>query len=188
MKQLSVLLVFLISFLFYPGICNAIQIISGRVVIKMFGGVPCFSYPSDEFTHNEGFSFSNLGISNRNRNNVLWEIQIKSADRENLVDPDSPQTCLKYGTLSPGMKEDTPAKTLDYNTVYDVRMRVSSHKGGMYSQRNYRAFFCLTTSDQGEPIVVRAAYDEKMLEFRCLKPGESPKRSFLDWLFNREQL
>jgi hypothetical protein len=160
------------------------QPIAGRVVITMCGGLPCFSYPINDFSRNREFSLSYLSVREKNRTNSCW--QIESANEESLVDPNSPEKCLKYGTPYPGMKENAHAKTLNYNTPYEVAMGVDPKQGTF--MRRYISHFCLVRSDAGAPIVVRVEFDKEIIGFRCLKPGELPRRNFWDWLFNRENL
>lgn len=152
---------------------------SGDMVISMRNGQPCFSYPQDK-----AYSFGSLSISKARPQGGGWAIQIVSPDRKGLLEPNRPETCIKYGVLNPGMEVVAPAKPLQFDTPYSVR--ISTHTtSGISHEYRYSSDFCLSRNEKGETILVGADWDDKTDAMKCLKPGESPKRSFWQKLFGK---
>ena len=130
------------------------------------------------------YSFSYLGVS-KNTSEVVWEIQIISYDRKGLLEPNSPESCIEYGILNPGMKEDKAAKQLLSDSPYHVFMSVAEAPGGRNSyDRKYALDFCLSRNEKGEATVVDTEWRDRG-GWYCLKPGESPKRGFWQKLFGK---
>lgn len=153
-------------------------------VVTLRDGNPCFSYPQDEEIRKRPYSFSYLGVS-KNSGGVVWEIQIASYDRKGLIEPNSPETCIEYGILKLGMKEDKTAKPLLHDSPYHVFISVAEAPGGRNSyDRKFALDFCISNNEKGEPIIVGAS-GEGTGAWHCLKPGESPKRSFWQRLFGK---
>lgn len=153
-----------------------------EAVVTLKNGMPCFSYPHDGEIRKRSYSFSYLGVS-RISGGALWEIQITHYDRSGLIEPNSPETCIEYGVLNNGLKEDMTAVSLQRDTPYRVFISVAEAPGGRNSyDRKFASDFCLSRNGHGEPIIVGASGDGTG-EWRCLKPGESPKRSFWQRLF-----
>ncbi|MDD2944189.1 MAG: hypothetical protein PHC51_14655 [bacterium] len=151
-------------------------------VITLRDGNPCFSYPKDEEILKRPYSFSYLGVS-KNTGGVIWEIQITSYDRKGLVEPNSTKTCIEYGVLTPGTKEDKAAKPLVPDSPYHVFISVAEAPGGRNSyDRKFASDFCITKNKKGEPVLVEADFDKA---WYCLKPGETKKRGFWGWLFGK---
>lgn len=153
-------------------------------VVTLRDGKPCFSYPQDEEIRKKPYSFSYLGVS-KNSGGVVWEIQITSYDRNGLVEPNSPETCIEYGRLITGTKEDKVATPLLPDSPYHVFISVAEAPGGRNSYDRKFAFdFCIARNEKGESIVVGASGEGKGA-WHCLKPGESKKRGFWGWLFGK---
>lgn len=151
-------------------------------VVTLHNGVPCFSYPQDGEIRRRPYSFSYLGIS-KISGGAVWEIQITNYDRKGLIEPNSPETCIEYGILNKGLKEDMTAIPLLRDTPYHVFISVAEAPGGRNSyDRKFALDFCLSSNEKGEPIVVGAS-GRGTGAWRCLKPGESPKRGFWQRLF-----
>ncbi|MEN6463965.1 MAG: hypothetical protein ABFD62_02165 [Syntrophaceae bacterium] len=154
-------------------------------VITMRNGKPCFSYPQDEEIRKRPYSFSYLDVS---KNGPVggggWVIQIASPDRKGLLEPDSPKTCVEYGILNPGMEVWQEPEPLLFDTHYRVLIRVTARDRDGISERRYLSNFCLTRDEKGETVLVAASGGGKG-EWRCLKPGEKPKRSFWERLFGK---
>jgi len=154
-------------------------------VITMRNGNPCFSYPRDEEIQKRSYSFGYLDVS---KNGPIggggWVIRTASPDRKGLLEPDSPKTCIEYGVLNPGMEVWQAAEPLLFDTPYRVLLIVYSEPGGLYYDRKYLSNFCVTRNEKGETVLVAASGDGKG-EWRCLKPGEKPRRGFWERLFGR---
>jgi hypothetical protein len=153
---------------------------AGNVVITMRHSTPCFSYPQDKSSSFSSLYISNTGTEGRGG----WAIQIKSADRKGLLDPNNPDACVKYGVLNPGMEIVAPAETLQFDTPYRARLNTNTTTGVSYESR-YVSDFCITRSAKGETILVGADWDDKSDTMKCLKPGESAKRGFWQRLFGK---
>jgi len=159
---------------------------TGNVVITMQNGQPCFSYPQDkEIRKKKTYAFSYLDVLDY-RHRGGWEVGLKDSFRKDLLDPNIPATCIKYGIPNPGMKVTRTAEPLLFDIPYQVRMDVltSWEKEGNF-ECNYASDFCLTRNAKGESILVGAEWDDKADMMKCLKPGESPKRSFWQKLFGK---
>ena len=153
---------------------------NGDVVITMRNGQPCFSYQQDKSS-----SFSSLYISKiGTEDSGGWAIQIKSADRKGLLDPNNIKACIKYGVLNPGTEIVAPAEPLRFDTPYRARLYTNTTTGVSYESR-YASDFCITRNAKGNTILVSADWDDKAGAMKCLKPGESPKRSFWQKLFGK---
>ncbi|MEN6463964.1 MAG: hypothetical protein ABFD62_02160 [Syntrophaceae bacterium] len=76
------------------------------------------------------------------------------------------------------------AEPLLFDTPYRVLLIVYSEPGGLYYDRKYLSNFCVTRNEKGETVLVAASGDGKG-EWRCLKPGEKPRRGFWERLFGR---
>ncbi len=155
-------------------------------VITMRNGRPCFSYPQDEEIRKKPYSFSYLDVS---KNGPIggggWVIQIASPDRKGLMEPDSPNTCVEYGVLNPGMEVWQAAEPLLFDTPYRVLIRVTEPPGERYSYtRRYLSNFCITRDEKGETVLV-AAWGDGKGTWCCLKPGEKPRRGFWERLFGK---
>ncbi|MEN6463966.1 MAG: hypothetical protein ABFD62_02170 [Syntrophaceae bacterium] len=155
-------------------------------VITMRNGNPCFSYPRDEEIQKRPYSFGYLDVSKKGHvGGGGWEIGIASPDRKGLLEPDSPETCVEYGVLNPGMEVRQAAEPLLFDTPYRVLIRVTERPGERYSYtRRYLSNFCVTRNEKGETVLVAASGDGKG-EWRCLKPGEKPRRGFWERLFGK---
>ncbi|MEA5115915.1 MAG: hypothetical protein VB050_18015 [Geobacteraceae bacterium] len=156
---------------------------SGRnaeAIVTLHNGQPCFSYPQDKEIRKWHYSFGSLDVSEIGQNSAAtgWEISIADPfEKKGLLEPKSTETCVKYGVLNLGMKVTQPAEPLRLNTPYRVRLSVLKpfEEGG--NVRRYASDFCLSRNAKGEKIIVGADWDYKADAPRCLKPGESPKRS-----------
>ncbi|MEA5115916.1 MAG: hypothetical protein VB050_18020 [Geobacteraceae bacterium] len=151
----------------------------GEVVITMRNGQPCFSYPMDNEIRKKKYYFYSLAVSNKRPNDSGgWAIQIANSNKKGLLEPNNPERCIKYGVITPKMEEIFTAVPLLANTPYHVRLSVSgAAEEGALVERVYRSDFCLSRNAKGEKIIVGAVWDDKTDAPRCLKPGESPKRS-----------
>jgi hypothetical protein len=80
--------------------------IHGEVVITLRNATPCFSYPQDSEIRKKPYSFSYLNVSNAGpQSGGGWAVDIVNLSRQGLVEPNKPETCIRYGVLNPGMKE-----------------------------------------------------------------------------------
>lgn len=181
-------LIFLLIIL-TPATVNAMKSMKqGDAVITMHAGKPCFSYPQDKEIRKRPYSFGYLGISKSGPlSDIRWEIEITRADRKDLVEPNSTDSCIEYGTRHPGTKDIEPAKPLIVDTPYEVGMVVYPIEitDGGGNERRYSSYFCVGRSEKGETIVVGAEVNKQIGGWKCLKPGESPKRSFWQRLFGK---
>ncbi|MHB8138502.1 MAG: hypothetical protein ACYDGO_08970 [Smithellaceae bacterium] len=112
-----------------------------------------------------------------------WAIQIISADRKGLLEPNTPETCIEYGMLHPGTKVAEDAQPLELNMPYKVHISVRSRPGGPVYERKFEYDFCVSRNEKGEKILVNSDWDDEAGGRKCLKPGESPKRGFWERLF-----
>jgi hypothetical protein len=166
-----------------PSIVYAVTTKHGDAVITMRDGLPCFSYPQDEQIKKEPYSFGYLSVSKRGPVGTGgWETQITRQDRKGLIEPNSPETCIRYGGPHPGTRDKGHAEPLKMNTPYRVHITVDT-KSGPVSERNYSSNFCITRDEKGNKIIVGAQYDTDADKWVCLKPGEIPKKSFWKRLF-----
>ncbi|MEA5115920.1 MAG: hypothetical protein VB050_18040 [Geobacteraceae bacterium] len=150
-----------------------------EAIVTLRNGQPCFSYPQDKEIRKWHYSFGSLDVSEKGPNGGAggWEIGLSEPyKKKGLLEPNSPETCVKYGVLNPGMEVTQPAEPLQFNKPYRMRIRVTTMSGG-FSVRRYASDFCLSRNTKGETIIVGAVWDDKADAPRCLKPGESPKRS-----------
>jgi hypothetical protein len=153
---------------------------SGDVVITMRNSQPCFSYPQDK-----SYSFGSLYVSKASlQGGGGWAIQIASPDRKGLLEPNRPETCIQYGVLNPGTKIVAPVNPLLFATPYSVRISAHTISGTSYEQK-FASDFCITHDAKGETILVNAVWDDEAHAMKCLKPGESSKRSFWQKLFGK---
>jgi hypothetical protein len=154
-------------------------------VITMRNGNPCFSYPRDEEIRKRPYLFGYLSVSkNGPYGGDGWGIQITSPDRKGLLEPNSPETCVEYGVLNPGMKVMYSAEPLLPDKPYRVFISVSARDKGVFYERKYLSNFCISRNEKGESIIVGAEWNDAD-GWKCLKPGESPKRGFWQRLFGR---
>lgn len=168
-----------------PTSVNAVsRIKDADAVITMRNGQPCFSYPQDEEIRKRPYSFAHLGVS-KNTGGVRWEIGIASIDRKGLIEPNTPEACIEYDMLRSGTKVIKPAEPLENNIPYHVIIRVTEPPNAKLSyKRLYYTDFCIVYNENNEPVVVGASGGGKG-QWRCLKPGETPKRGFWDSLFGK---
>ncbi|MEN6423698.1 MAG: hypothetical protein ABFD76_17295 [Smithella sp.] len=151
-------------------------------------GLPCFSYPQDKEIQKRPYSFSALFVTEAGPvGKGGWEMRITSPDRKGLLEPDKPETCIKYGIHQPGTRDIHNAEPLLMDTPYEVFISVRTVKGPRY-ERNYSSYFCITRDEKGNKIIVAADTDDdknKYNPWKCLKPDEKPKRSFWERLFGK---
>lgn len=181
--------ILLILFVLFPvNVRAGCRMWDAEAVVTVHDGLPCFSYPQDEVIRTRPFSFANLGISKTGPiGGAMWAAQISDSRRKGLLEPNSPKYCIKYGGPHPGIKDwNDPAKPLLMDTPYEIFMRVSTPEGPLY-ERKFHSFFCLTRDEKGNKIIVGAYIedDPKYTVWKCLKPGEKPKRSFWQRLFGK---
>lgn len=178
--------ILIILFIVIPVSVSARSNKDADAAITLRNGNPCFYYPQDKELQKRPYSFDDLSVSkNGMYGGVAWEISIINYDRKGLLEPSSPETCIEYGALNPGMKEKQPAKPLQSDTPYKVFISVSEAPGGRNSyNRRFAADFCIISNEQGEPIVVGASGGGTG-DWRCLEPGESPKSGFWQRLFGK---
>ncbi len=185
LKSLIVLLLVMI-----PVSANAKQFkIHGDAVITLRNGQPCFSYPKDKEIRKGPYAFSYLAVSKDGpQGGVRWDVDMINLERKGLIEPDNPVTCVNYGIPNSGMKARRIAEPLMFNTPYKVLISVAKTdtlKSSYIEERNYRSSFCLKRNAMGETILVGTDWDSNAYEPHCLKPGESPKRSFWQKLFGK---
>ena len=170
-----------------PVACDAMsRIKDAEAVITMRNGNHCFSYPQDEEIRKRPYMFGGLSVSkNGPYGEGGWEIGIANSERKSFRDPNSPKTCIEYGVIDKGLKEIEAAKALSINTPYRVLLVVYARSGGAYYERKYLSDFCIDRNEKEESLIVGAAWDDKADAWRCLKPGEAPKRGFCQRLFGK---
>jgi len=156
----------------------------GKAVITLRDGQPCFSYPQDEEIRKRSYSFDYLAVTKAGPQGGVggWVIQLASYDNKIQIEPNSPESCIRYGVLPPGAEEVNPVKPLELNTPYRAYLSVSADSAG---EQRYASDFCLTRDTKGLTILVGVGWDNNAYEPHCLKPGESPKRSFWQKLFGK---
>ena len=151
-----------------------------KLFITMRNGQPCFYYPQQK-----SYSFSSLYISKSSPDSGGgWAIQIKTADRKGLIDPNRPETCVKYGVLIPETEVVSHANPIQFDTPYRASLNANTTTG-VSDEIRYASDFCVTHNTKGETILVGADWDDKRHAMKCLKPGESPKRGFWQKLFGK---
>jgi hypothetical protein len=177
----------LLIVLFSVNVCASSRRYDAAAVITMRDSKPCFSFPQDNEIRKRPYLFGSLSVSNIGPvDGLWWEISIVSVARKGLLEPNNPATCIKYGVLPPGTKNIKPAEPLLQNTPYEVFIAVFSNSSeGYLYERNFLSEFCLVRDAKGNTIAVDAIWDSNAKEMKCLKPGESPKRSFWQKLFGR---
>jgi hypothetical protein len=155
----------------------------GDVIITLRDGLPCFSYPQDKYIKELPYSFGYLSVSEAGPvGKGGWGLGIAASDRKGLLEPDSPETCIKYGSRHPGTKDTHHAKPLLMNTPYQVRISINS-TSNIVSERNYSSDFCLTRDEKGNKIIVGAQYDTDADKWVCMKPSEKPRKGLWERLF-----
>lgn len=171
--------------LLIPGIVSASdRIKDADAVITMHNGNPCFSYPQDKEIWKRPYLFAYLSVSeNGSHGGVQWEIQMASPDGKGLLAPNTPETCIEYSVLSPGTKVINNPRPLALDTPYYVHINVGTPPGRPRYERKFRSDFCISCNERGEKVLVGADWNDKAGGWKCLKPGESPKRSFWERLF-----
>ncbi len=177
-------LIFLLLVLIPGAVSASDRIKDADAVVTIRNGNPCFSYPQDEEIRKRPYSFSYLSLSkNGPYNGGGWVIQLASPDRKGLLEPNTSETCIKYGVLHPGTKDIDSAEPLELDVPYKVHIRVIARNDGPTYERKFRSDFCVSRNEKGEKIIVGADWDDKTDGWKCLKPGESPKRGFWERLF-----
>ncbi|MHB8138503.1 MAG: hypothetical protein ACYDGO_08975 [Smithellaceae bacterium] len=153
-------------------------------IVTMRNGNPCFSYPQDKEIRKRPYSFGYLSVSKNGPYGAGgWEIQIASPDRKGLLEPNTPKSCIEYGVLNPGTEVIKAAQSLQFDTPYNVYIRVSARDNGVLYMWQFQSDFCISSNEKGVRILVGADWDDKAGGWKCLKPGESPKRGFWERLF-----
>jgi len=157
-----------------------------EATVTLRNGQPCFSYPKDKEIRKWHYSFGSLDVSETgpNAGKGCWQVGLSDPyKKKGLLEPNSVETCVKYGVLNPGMEVTQPAKPLQFNTPYRMHISVlkSDQEGG--NVRTYASDFCLSRNAKRETIIVGVDWDDKADAPRCLKPGEPPKRSIWKKLF-----
>lgn len=168
-----------------PTTSNAKSYKNAEAIITLRDDQPCISYPRDKEIRKWHYYFGYLSVSEigpyaRGK----WQIGISDPyEKKGLLEPNSVETCIKYGVPNPGMKTKQAAEPLQFNTPYRVRLSVLKpyEEGG--NEWWYASDFCLSRNAKGETIILNADWDDKADAPRCLKPGESPKRSIWQKLF-----
>lgn len=172
-------------FILIPASANAMYWIKDAdAIITMRNGNPCFSYPQDDEVRKRPHAFSSLGVSK-----IIgvggWAIGAENYERTGLLEPNTPETCIEYGVLNPGMKVRYDAEPLQFNSPYRVNIHLSDSPGvGVSYKRDFESHFCITRNEKGETTVVEASGEGKE-GWHCLKPGESTNRGFWGWLFGK---
>jgi hypothetical protein len=179
-------LMFILIILFPINVCAMSSIKDADAVITMRDGKPCFSYPQDKEIQARPYSFGYLSVSNISSvGGDGWEIRVPISARKESIEPNSPSTCIKYGVLHPWIKSTRPAERLLMNTPYEVLIVVHSPPLGPVYNRKFLSEFCLVRDAKGNTVVVDAEWDDNARATKCLKPGESPRRSLWQKLFGR---
>jgi hypothetical protein len=152
-------------------------------VVTMRNGNPCFSYPPNE----EKLFGYHLSVSKIGQHNAVeWDIQKFNYDKTNMPEPNSPEHCIEYGVVNYELEVKRVAEPLLPDTPYRVFISVAEAPTDQRYRylRKFAADFCISSNKQGEPIVVNASGGGTG-DWRCLKPGESPKRGFWQRLFGK---
>jgi hypothetical protein len=156
----------------------------GKAVITLRDGQPCFSYPRDEEIKKRVYLFDNLAVTKAGPQGGAggWVIQLADYNKKIPVEPDHPETCIRYGVLPPRAEEVTPVKPLELNTPYRAYLSVSTASG---SEQRYVTDFCLTRNPRGGIVLTSVNWENTVYEPHCLKLGESLKRSLWQRLFGK---
>lgn len=150
-----------------------------NAVVTLRNGNPCFSYPRESEIQKRPYSMSFLDVTTILDGKAGWLTTKVYEDKTARVTPNSPEACIEYGVLSPGMRERDVAKPLLFNTPYNVFIQVSAVPG---YERKFASEFCVSHNKKGEPVLVEADFDKA---WYCLKPGETKKLGFWGWLFGK---
>lgn len=142
------------------------SISDGDLVVTLKDGKPCFSYPMDEATKKQPYFFGMLGVSWNNREASLpphdiWELQSARGD----YSPSSPQTCLAYGIVEAGTRQNAPAAMQRYDVPYSAHLTVFAG----YGERKYLGYFCLHRNSGAETILLKATYNDASQRYECVK-------------------
>jgi hypothetical protein len=184
--RISLICCILIALLSPSNVC-ALRLWDADAVVTMRDGLPCFSYPQDEEIRKRPYSFGYLDVSKTGSiGGGMWVAQLTDPyNGKRLLEPNSPETCIRYGGPHPGVKDYyDPAKPLQMDTPYIVFIGVISRSEGLY-ERNFLSSFCLTRDENGSTVLVDIKQDSKTGEWKCLKTGEKPKKSFWKRLFGK---
>lgn len=179
--------IFLILLVLFPVNVRASRLFDAAAVVTMRGGLPCFSYPQDEEIRKLPYSFAYISVTRPGpiASKDGWAAQIADPyNTKGLLEPNSPKTCIKYGGPHAGIKDTDPATPFLMDTPYYVFIRVGTLEGPLY-ERKFLSNFCLTRDGKGNKIIVGAQYDDNSDEWKCLKPGEMPKKGFWKRLFGK---
>jgi hypothetical protein len=152
-------------------------------VVTMRNGNPCFSYPPNvEKLFGYHLIVSKIGQHNA----VEWDIQKFNYDKTNMPEPNSPEHCIEYGVVNYELEVKRAAEPLLPDTPYRVFISVAEAPTDQRYRylRKFAADFCISSNEQGEPVIVGASVDGTG-EWRCLNTGESPKRGFWQKLFGK---
>ncbi len=179
-------LVLILIILFPINVCAMSSIKDADAVITMRDGKPCFSYPQDKEIQEIPYLFGYISVSKWGSvGGNGWTSWVARSEGKGLLEPNSPATCIKYGVSHPGLRNIRPPKELLMNTPYEIFIRVHSPPLGPIYNRKFLSEFCLVRDAQGNTVVVDADWNNDNRAMRCLKPGESPKRSFWQKLFGK---
>lgn len=153
-------------------------------VVTLRNGNPCFSFPPN----GEKLFGYHLTVSNPGpRGAIVWDIQIFDYEKKKLPEPNSQETCIEYGVVNSDIEVRRVADPLLPDTPYRVFISVAEAPTGGQRYRYLRKLasdFCISKNEKGDAIIVAAAGGDTGA-WRCLKPGESPKRGFWQRLFGK---
>lgn len=164
-----------------PGIVFARSYKDADAVVTMRNGNPCFSYPQDSEIQKRPYSISYLSVSPIKTDRGGWLTTIYYGEKKSVLNPNTPENCIEYGVLNPGMKEEHAAIPILPDTPYRVFIQVSAVPG---FDRKFATEFCITKNEKDELVVVEAGGNGKGA-WSCLIPGESANRGFWGWLFGK---
>lgn len=157
-----------------------------EAVVTLRDGLPCFSYPRDEVIRMRPYSFGYISVTRPGpiSRKDGWAAQIADPYRIGLLEPNSPESCIRYGGPHPGIVDTDPSTPFLFDTPYMIFLRVSTPEGALY-ERKFATFFCISHDGKGNKIIVGAYIedDPQYIIWKCLKPGEKPKRGFWEKLF-----
>ena len=167
-QKISGLIVFL-----FAGNAFAMSKISDRdLIVSLRNNLPCFSYPIDEETKNEGYSFGYMDVTWNDRESSLpghlaWTLDI-DIDNKIPVYPNKPDFCLGYGDTPPGTsdKRKGAALPMRYDVSYRAHMSVLK-KGSTYT-RKYETWFCLSRNKANQTIILQANWKRATSKFECV--------------------
>jgi len=172
-----------------PSNTCASRLYDAEAVVTVRDGLPCFSYPQDEVIRMRPFTFAYMDVSKTGPiGGAMWVAQITNPYRKGLIEPNSPETCIRYGGPHPGIEDYyEPAKPLLMDTPYDIFIRVGTLPGGALYERKFHSNFCISRDEKGNKIIVGAYIedDPKYTIWKCLKPGEKPPKSLWKRLFGK---